>query len=421
MSIQQIKNLIKKLGLGERTIGIIGVVLLGALLFSTIVFAHGGDASLIHSCVKTSNHQIRIVGPNDTCGHNETPLDWNIQGLPGPTGPTGPQGIPGPQGPIGPQGEQGTSGSSSDLTRTTVNLDCVATLRWWDTTKCGMRGDFTVGSGPTALIYAGGYIWVANSTDGTVTALYLKDGSTFVTTVVGANPVALAYDGSAFIWVVNQGDNSVSLLDVSNGNSVGTPYSVGSGPRGIAFDGVHMWITNGNDNTVTVLDASNGNLVATYPTGPGPKGIAFDGAYMWIANSGSNTVSVLDANNGSALAPVTVDTAPNSLAFDGTYMWVAHSSCGCVRVMRRVTSSASVVRSLSGFGTSLAGIAFDGREIWVTVNSPNPGIIQAITFGTGLSIVGYRSFHVGTAPQGLAFDGVNLWAANSASGTVSKR
>lgn len=43
--------------------------------------AHGGDTNLIHSCVKNSNGSIRIVGPNDACGSNETALDWSRNGI----------------------------------------------------------------------------------------------------------------------------------------------------------------------------------------------------------------------------------------------------------------------------------------------------------------------------------------------------
>lgn len=68
---------------------------LGALstLLITYTFAHGGDTNLIHACVKTSNGSITIVGANDTCGSNETALDWNIQGIQGPPGQGGSSGL----------------------------------------------------------------------------------------------------------------------------------------------------------------------------------------------------------------------------------------------------------------------------------------------------------------------------------------
>ena len=45
-------------------------------LATSVVLAHGGDLSLIHACVRTNNGNIRIVGANDNCNGNESPLDW---------------------------------------------------------------------------------------------------------------------------------------------------------------------------------------------------------------------------------------------------------------------------------------------------------------------------------------------------------
>lgn len=61
------------------------VVLVGLMLVgSGLARAHGGDTSLIHSCVNASG-RIRIVGPTSSCLGDEHPLDWNQQG---PTGPS---------------------------------------------------------------------------------------------------------------------------------------------------------------------------------------------------------------------------------------------------------------------------------------------------------------------------------------------
>lgn len=40
------------------------------------VLADGGDATLIHACVKNANGQVRIVGPNDGCLPSESSLHW---------------------------------------------------------------------------------------------------------------------------------------------------------------------------------------------------------------------------------------------------------------------------------------------------------------------------------------------------------
>lgn len=40
------------------------------------VYAHGGDASLVHACVNNSSGEIKIVGANASCKNNQTAVDW---------------------------------------------------------------------------------------------------------------------------------------------------------------------------------------------------------------------------------------------------------------------------------------------------------------------------------------------------------
>jgi len=87
------------------------VFLFGLTFFNVLATsAHGGDTTLIHACVRNITGLIRIIDANGTCTSNETPLDWRIQGEPGPIGPQGPIGPAGPQGPQGPDGPQGPEG-----------------------------------------------------------------------------------------------------------------------------------------------------------------------------------------------------------------------------------------------------------------------------------------------------------------------
>jgi YVTN family beta-propeller protein len=306
---------------------------------------------------------------------------------------------------------------NAELARTTQNLNCIALLRW-NTSACGGRGDFPVGSGPSAVAFDGSKVWVANSNDGTLSVLRVADGSLVMTVTAGITPTALAFD-SAKMWVANQGSNTVSAFRVSDGSLVGT-YSVGSAPQGIAYDNANMWVTNSNDGTVSVLRASDGNLVGTYSVGGGPRGIAFDGTNMWVANYISNTVSVLRASDGSPLATIVVGSGPYSLAFDGTYMWVTNYFTGTVSIMR--ASTFGIVQSLpiNNPVHNPTGLAFDGLAMWVI--DSNQSAIKAMNHTSGGAIVvSYRTFEVGSNPQGVAFDGVNLWIANYNSNTVSKR
>ena len=107
-----------------------------------VVYADGGDASLIHACVKKSKPrgQTRIVGPGVRCAAGEKANHWSITGpagsagvaggpgpvgaagAPGPVGAAGPPGPaggpagpPGPAGPAGPAGPIGPAGSTGPI------------------------------------------------------------------------------------------------------------------------------------------------------------------------------------------------------------------------------------------------------------------------------------------------------------------
>ena len=50
------------------------------------VYAHGGDATLIHSCVNKSSGEVKIVGANASCKANDTAVDWPGISAPAPAG-----------------------------------------------------------------------------------------------------------------------------------------------------------------------------------------------------------------------------------------------------------------------------------------------------------------------------------------------
>ena len=51
-------------------LAIIGLTLAGGMTFN--VWAHGGDDTLIHSCVNSSSGSLRIIDSDGGCRNNET-------------------------------------------------------------------------------------------------------------------------------------------------------------------------------------------------------------------------------------------------------------------------------------------------------------------------------------------------------------
>ena len=93
----------------------VALAIVGALTVGTATFAaaHGGAAGQVHACVTKIGGLVRIVDSSNTCLLTESPLDWGLQGPPGPQGPVGAQGPAGTQGPAGPQGVPGDDGEDA--------------------------------------------------------------------------------------------------------------------------------------------------------------------------------------------------------------------------------------------------------------------------------------------------------------------
>ena len=83
-----------------------------ALASGGLAYAHvTAPETLIRACYQTRTGTLRLLTePSASCRDNETPIDWNRQGVPGPAGPPGPQGEQGPVGTTGPAGPQGEAG-----------------------------------------------------------------------------------------------------------------------------------------------------------------------------------------------------------------------------------------------------------------------------------------------------------------------
>lgn len=114
-----------------------------------VVYAHGGNASLVHACVKASGGQTRIVGPSVSCNASEAAVDWSITGPAGPAGVAGPAGPPGPAFPI-------TCPLDSVLTGTTCIDMYEASV--WKTTDAALIASIQDGAVTLAALTAAGAV-----------------------------------------------------------------------------------------------------------------------------------------------------------------------------------------------------------------------------------------------------------------------
>ena len=172
---------------------------------------------------------------------------------------------------------------------------------------------FKVGNFPSALLFDGESIWVANQDDDNLLKLGL-DGKILATVPTQTFPRTLAFDGQS-LWV---GTYFAVIRHQPGGQFTGA-FGVGRHPASSVFAGGYVWIANNRDNTVSRFDSS-GTKVNT-EVGTRPISLAFDGESIWVANQGDNTVSKLSLD-GQELGTFAVGMGPRGLAFDGSHIWV---------------------------------------------------------------------------------------------------
>lgn len=91
---------------------VIFVLIVVAMPFGFVVQGQGND--LIRACTRQVGvkKEITMLVLADSCEPGWAPIEWNVQGPPGPQGETGPSGPEGPVGSTGPAGATGPQGPS---------------------------------------------------------------------------------------------------------------------------------------------------------------------------------------------------------------------------------------------------------------------------------------------------------------------
>ena len=76
-----------------------------AVLATSAVVGAQSSAEVIHACAD-SRGALRVIAANESCAVNETPVNWNAQGI---------QGVPGAPGAAGPRGLTGKTGKKGKI------------------------------------------------------------------------------------------------------------------------------------------------------------------------------------------------------------------------------------------------------------------------------------------------------------------
>lgn len=125
-----------------------------------------------------------------------------------------------------------------------------------------------VGNGPgrPAVNVDGTVVYVANSGDGTVSAVNVESSKVTATIPVGVNPGDPIADASAStIYVPNTGGSTISAISTKT-NAVRAYYQVGKGPLGVSLspDGATLVASNMQAGSVSIVKTA----ASAYPKAP---------------------------------------------------------------------------------------------------------------------------------------------------------
>lgn len=282
--------------------------------------------------------------------------------------------------------------------------------QFWTPKTAFVLGLTTVGTNPRLVATDGADIWVANSSDATVSRVRGSDGRLLETWTGATTPYGvLSAMGKIFVTGALPAGKLYQIDPSQAAGVVTTVATVGNQPDQIAFDGSRIWVGNAIGSvSIVTPGATIPWTVTTVTTGfSAPRGILYDGTNIWALDAGPNTLLKLDST-GAILQTVTVGEQPFFPIFDGTNIWAPSSIDNNVVVVR--ASTGAVLQTLTGNGLNfpVAG-AFDGERVLITNNGGGDG--ASLWKAADLTPLGSSPTGAGTFPWGACSDGRSFWIA----------
>jgi hypothetical protein len=286
------------------------------------------------------------------------------------------------------------------------------TEKWWTPQTVNSLALTTVGDSPLQVKFDGTDLWVANSGHGTVMRIRPSDGKV-LDTWTGASAATGIVAAMGRIFVIGATiPGSLYLIDPTQPAGAVTTLTtlLGANPRCIAFDGSRIWTVGTGSVSIVSL---NPTVVTTVSTGFGLlAGCLYDGSNIWVTDTTSDSLHKLDAN-GSILQSISMGDSPRVPVFDGTNIWVPNATSNSVTVVRVKDAAGTplttpfVLAQLTDNGLNNAITAtFDGERILITnFNGHSVSLWKA----ADLTPLGSFPTGASTSPFGACSDGLNFW------------
>jgi DNA-binding SARP family transcriptional activator/DNA-binding beta-propeller fold protein YncE len=290
------------------------------------------------------------------------------------------------------------------------------------TTVLPLRGQ------PIAALGDGDTVWIANSTDRTLTRIDDRTGAQVATLGLPAEPVALAL-GAGRLWIASPDrEHSLTAVDPRSGDIVlSIPlhqpglgrFGVGrwTGASDVAFADGSLWTPVGVSGLLRV--SPGGRVLRSLVVGPEPNAVAADAHGVWVAILGPAQVVEVDPVTNMLERHVSVaDMAPGSevrtalhctIAVDGRSLWVPayNVPLGSGGVWR-VDVDKGLVSAVIHTGGSPCTVAIGFGKVWVA--NPNAQEVDEID-PVDDAIV--RRIPLGSPPNAITVARGHVWVTTN--------
>ena len=255
------------------------------------------------------------------------------------------------------------------------------------------------GKDPSDIVFAGGYAWVANLKDGTVTRVRPADDSTRTIKTEGAPSVVTPGAGSIWTWIYN---DSVVRIDLKT-LKVSKLIDVGSVASSISFGEGALWVSHDKADELTRVDPKTNKVVATIPVPGKPSALDTGDGWVWVATE-KGLVQINPADN-TILNTIKVGGDPGGLEFNNGTVYVATGN----NAITRVDAASGAVAPPIPVGRDAAYYGVGADSLWV--DYPVDNIVKRLDLGTRRPIG--QPIRMDFNPQGLVYGMGRLWVIDT--------
>jgi peptide/nickel transport system substrate-binding protein len=268
----------------------------------------------------------------------------------------------------------------------------------------GVEGDAVVlpaHGRPGDIAAAQGMLWVTDTVNGRLLRVD-PESRTTAPIEVGQSPLGVAA-GGGFVWVVNGGDRTVSQVNAEAAEVVGDPIQVGNGATRAAFGEGSLWVVNTFDLTLSRIDPDAARVTKTIPLGVPPTDVAVGEGAVWVTSESTGTLLRIDPAAGRVAETIAVGNGPTSVTTGGGAVWVANPPD---RTVTRVDTHSLEVAKVA-LQVPPTTLAWAGGTLWVG---------DATSSMLRLDQSGHTAgqFDVGSPPTDSVTVGDQVWVATTA-------